>query len=83
MEFNDLLKKLKSYLDTEQLQSEDEGLSMVLKKLKKAELGLKELIACETEEEEREQMEQELNIVHSQRKKGIELLAKVRKEKKP
>ncbi len=83
MEFNKLLKKLKSYMDAdaEQLQQEDEGLSKVLKKLKKKENHLKELIASETDADEREILEQELNVIHSQRKKGIELLARVREEK--
>jgi len=77
-----LLKKLKSYLnaEAEQLQHEDEGLSKVLKKLKKKEGHLKELIAAEKDAEEREILEQELNIVHSQRKKGIGLLSEIRKK---
>jgi hypothetical protein len=81
MNFNKLLKKLKSYMDadTEQLQQEDEGLSKVLKKLKKKENLLKEEIAAETDDEERELMEQELKVIHSQRKKGIELLSSLRK----
>ena len=83
MGFNKLLKKLKSYMDAdaEQLQQEDEGLSKVLKKLKKKENHLKELIASEADADEREMLEQELNVIHSQRKKGIELLARVREEK--
>jgi len=87
MEFNKvlkkkLLKKLKSYLDSdaEHLRQKDEGLSKVLKKLKKKESHLKELIAAESDENEREMLEQELNVVHSQRQKGITLLATVRKK---
>lgn len=81
MKFNKLMKKLKSYLDADadQLQQEDEGLSKVLKKLKKKENLLKEEIAAESNDEEREQMEQELKVIHSQRKKGIELLSSLRK----
>jgi hypothetical protein len=84
MKFNKLLKKLKSYMDAdaEQLQQEDEGLSKVLKKLKIKENHLKELIASEADADEREMLEQELNVIHSQRKKGIELLTRVREEKK-
>ncbi|ATX81500.1 hypothetical protein Ga0123462_0630 [Mariprofundus ferrinatatus] len=88
MEFNKalkkkLLKKLKTYLNAEadQLQQEDEGLSKVLKKLKKKENHLKELIASETDADEREMLEQELDVVHSQRKKGITLLSTVRERK--
>jgi len=77
-----LLKKLKSYLDvdSEQLQQEDEGLSKVLKKLKKKEQHLKALITNEENDEEREMLQQELNVVHSQRKKGIALLSGMRKK---
>lgn len=88
MEFNKtlkkkLLKKLKSYMDAEaeQLQQEDEGLSKVLKKLKKKEKHIKALIASEADQEEREILEQELNVVHSQRKKGISLLSNMRKKR--
>ncbi len=79
-----LLKKLNSYInaEAEQLQHEDEGLSKVLKKLKKKEKHLDALIGAEKDAEEREMLEQELKIVHSQRKKGIELLSRVRQEGK-
>jgi len=82
MKFNKLLKKLKLYLDAdaEQLQQEDEGLSKVLKKLKKKEQALQSAIEKERDDEERELLEQELNIVHSQRKKGIGLLSEIRKK---
>lgn len=85
MKFNKLLKKLKLYIDAdaEQLQQEDKGLSTVLKKLKKKEDHLKARVAAESDDEERELLVQELNIVHSQRKKGIKLLARMRKEEKP
>jgi len=76
-----LLKKLKSYLDADagELQKEDEGLSKVLKRLKEKEEHLKLLVAAEMDKEEREILEQELSIVHSQRRKGIELLSSLRK----
>jgi len=87
MEFNKalkkkLLKKLKSYMnaEAEHLQQEDEGLSKVLKKLKKKESHLKELVAAESDADEREMLEQELKVVHSQRKKGISLLSSVRQK---
>ena len=82
MEFKSLLKKLKSYMDSdaEQLQKEDEGLSKVLKKLKQEEAKIKQQIATKIDDEERDQLQQELNIVHSQRKKGIALLSELRKK---
>ncbi|PJA32049.1 MAG: hypothetical protein CO187_06060 [Zetaproteobacteria bacterium CG_4_9_14_3_um_filter_53_7] len=84
MKFDKLLKKLKTYLnaDAEKLRKKDEGLSRVLKKLKKKERNLKVKIVAEAGSEERELLEQELNVVHSQRKKGIELLSSLRKESK-
>lgn len=77
-----LLKKLNSYInaEAEQLQHEDEGLSKVLKKLKKKEKHLDALIGAEKDAEEREMLEQELKVIHSQRKKGIALLSTVRKK---
>ncbi|NWF38034.1 hypothetical protein F3F96_02620 [Mariprofundus sp. NF] len=79
-----LLKKLKSYMnaEAEQIQQEDDGLSKVLKKLKKKEKHLESLIASERDKDEREMLEQELQVVHSQRKKGITLLSSVRKKGK-
>ena len=76
-----LLKKLKAYMnaDAENLKQQDEGLSKVLKKLKKKEKHLKRLIAAMADGEEREMLEQELKVVHSQRKKGIALLSSLRK----
>jgi len=77
-----LLKKLKSYMnaEAEQLQQEDDGLSKVLKKLKKKEKHLKTLIVAERDKDEREMLEQELKVIHSQRKKGITLLSSLRKK---
>ncbi|MBT4159876.1 MAG: hypothetical protein HOC70_01850 [Gammaproteobacteria bacterium] len=79
-----LLKKLKTYLsaDADDLRKKDDGLSKVLKKLKKKESHLKKLAAAESDAGEREYLEQELEVVHSQRKKGIKLLAEVRDQKR-
>ena len=84
MNFKKLLKKLKTYLneDAEKLRKKDDGLSKVLKKLKKKERRLKESISAEQDSEERELLKQELKVVHSQREKGIVLLSSLRKKKK-
>jgi len=76
-----LLKKLKSYMDAdaEKLREEDDGLTKVLKKLKKKEQHLKTLISAEKDKDDREMLEQELKVVHSQRKKGVKLLSSLRK----
>jgi len=83
MKFKKLLKKLKTYLDAdaEKLQKKDDGLSKVLKKLKKKERQLKALMEAEQDKDERELLEQELKVVHSQREKGIDLLSQTRKKK--
>lgn len=80
MKLRKLLKKLNDYLyeDEYKRHDRDEGLSKVLKKLKKKELQLQEEIACEMDEGERRLLEQELKIVHSQREKGVRLLAEAR-----
>ncbi len=82
LNFEELLKQLKSHMDRgiEELHLETEGLSSVLKKLKQEENEIKKQIAIEAGDEEREQLQQELNIVHSQRKKGRALLSRLRKK---
>ncbi|MDT8376219.1 MAG: hypothetical protein RQ867_05690 [Mariprofundaceae bacterium] len=81
MKLKKLLKKLAAYFDeprNRQLQT-DEGLSRVLKKLKRKEQKLQAAVEQERNAEERELLEQELKIVHSQREKGISLLSETRK----
>jgi len=80
MRLNKLLKKLDVFLHAEkqQLNDEEDALAKVLKKLKKKELKLQEAIDQEEDEEECKFLEQELKIVHSQRKKGIGLLSELR-----
>ena len=82
MKIKKLLKKLNAHLDKkkEQEMQSAEGLSKVLKKLKRKEQKLQKQIKNESAAEEREFIEQELKIVHSQRKKGIQLLSDLRKK---
>ena len=84
MKIKKLLKKLNAHLDKkkEQEMQSAEGLSKVLKKLKRKEQKLQKQIKNESDAEEREFIEQELKIVHSQRKKGIQLLSDLRKKDK-
>jgi len=56
--------------DLEQLEQQDDGLSKVLKKLKRKENHLKQLIAEESGADEREILQRELNVVHSQRRRA-------------
>jgi len=80
MKLKKLLKKLNGYLqeDHQQKREKDEGLSKVLKKLKKKEMKLKRDIEDEKDETERKLLEQELLIVHGQREKGIAMLSEMR-----
>jgi len=80
MKLKKLLNKLNAYFNqsVEQTLQTDEGLSKVLKKLKKKELKLQEQLDQERNPEVREIIEQELKIVHRQRQKGIELLSELR-----
>ena len=82
MKLKKLLKKLNAYFDqtAEQKLQTDEGLSKVLKKLKRKEQQLQSALEQECNAEESELLEQELQIVHSQRKKGIALLSEIRKK---
>ena len=82
MKLKKLLKKLNAHIDKkkEQDMQAAEGLSKVLKKLKRKEQKLQKQLENESDADERELIEQELNIVHSQRKKGIQLLSDIRKK---
>lgn len=84
MKIKKLLKRLSSYLDqsNDQLREQDDGLSKVLKKLKKKQTIIVEQIASEMNDVKREKLEQNLKIVRSQRKKGIALLSEIREKKK-
>jgi len=80
MKLSKLLKRLNDHLNMEKQQEHDrdEGLCKVLKKLKKKELKLHKKIEAEMDEDERRLLEQELQIVHSQREKGIRILSGMR-----
>jgi len=82
MKLKKLLKKLNAHIDKkkEQDMQAAEGLSKVLKKLKRKEQKLQKQLENESDADERELIEQELKIVHSQRKKGIQLLSDIRKK---
>ena len=82
MKLKKLLKKLNAHIDKkkEQDMQAAEGLSKVLKKLKRKEQKLQKQLENESDADERELTEQELKIVHSQRKKGIQLLSDLRKK---
>lgn len=80
MKLKKLLKKLGVYLheDRQKTSEKLDGLSRVLKKLKKKEQKLQAEVEAEAGEAERKLLEQELKIVHGQREKGIALLSEMR-----
>lgn len=54
----------------------------ILKKLKKKENELKKKIEHESNEKEREQIKKELAIIYAQRRKGIQTIKQLKKDKK-
>ncbi|MGD2119636.1 MAG: hypothetical protein PVG66_14860 [Chromatiales bacterium] len=71
-----LLARLSGFLSGDSLEKKEhrKELKSVLKKLKAKEKELREICKTITDEQEREQMEKEIDILHAQRKKGIKLL---------
>ena len=83
MKLKKALEAVNSYFDLEgSLSKEQEkGLDKVLKKLNKKELSLQEKLAVETDSIKLKHLEQALKVIHLQRKKGMQLLSIMRKEK--
>jgi len=76
-----MLKIVKRFLtaDKEKQYEHTKCFSDVLKKLKKKENHLKNKLKDENNEKNRKQIKKELEIVHAQRKKGIDALKKLKK----
>lgn len=83
MKLKKALVAVNSYFDLEgSLSKEQEkGLDKVLKKLNKKELSLQEKLAAETDSIKLKHLKQALKVIHLQRKKGMQLLSIMRKEK--
>ena len=81
MKLKKLLKRL-NFFDAHagQLKESEEGLSKVIKKLQQKEAMLKAEISSETDDDERELLQQELSVIVSQIRKGAELLARIREK---
>ena len=82
MDLNDLLDKLSGMLQPEAMNKKHyrKKLKDLLKDLKHKEVKLKEkLEACE-DERKRKRLIKELEIVHTQRKKGIEALENTKED---
>ncbi len=76
-----MLKIVKRFLsaDKEKQYEHTKCFRDVLKKLKKKEIDLKHKLKHENNEKNRKQIKKELEIVHAQRKKGIDALKKLKK----
>ena len=71
-----LIEKLKIFfnLDARKRKKQQSDIKDILKKLKKRERELKERLANEKNTEKRNRIQQKIDIVYAQRKKGIKLI---------
>ncbi len=71
-----LLEKLKIFFDSDAREREKQKSDVkdILKKLKKRERHLKEKLDGENDEEKRNRIQQKIDVVYAQRKKGIALI---------
>ena len=71
-----LFKMAEQYLDgdAKKLKNQKACIKEILKKLKKKERTLKANLAVEKSAKERKHIEQDLNIIFAQRKKGLKTL---------
>ncbi|AKH20293.1 hypothetical protein [Sedimenticola thiotaurini] len=77
-----LLEKLADYLSLDQRnqRKKREKIREVLKQLREKEHQLKARIEREQDEEKRLQLTRELDIMHAQRTKGVEMLKQLQQE---
>ena len=75
MKTKKLLEKLKGHLNAERREqlSKYDSIKKILRKLKKKEIILKEQLNDEDDEEVREQLQKELDVIFAQRQKGVGL----------
>ena len=71
-----LLDKLKRFFDADEREREKQrsDIKDILKKLKKKERKLKEKLDSEKNTEKRNRIQQEIDVIYAQRKKGIKLI---------
>lgn len=76
MKHKKLLDKLKAFFDSDEREREKQksDIKDILKKLKKKERKLKEKLGDENNTEKRNHIQQEIDIIYAQRKKGIKLI---------
>ena len=83
MGLNTLLDKLGDMLQPEAQEKKHyrKKLKALLKDLKQKEMKLKDKFEATEDERKRNRLEKELEIVHTQRKKGIKALEETKKDK--
>ncbi|MBC8210049.1 MAG: hypothetical protein H8E21_03205 [Gammaproteobacteria bacterium] len=77
-----LLKRLADFFDMDVRAREQrkEELSELLTRLKQKEVSLKEELEQEKKENAIKKLEQKIDVVHTQRKKGVKILLELRNE---
>ena len=80
MKLKKALRKLSQYLDADQREqlAQYDSIKKVLKKLKSKRNQLREKIELIEDDEERQQIQNKLDIVNAQRKKGVKLLKELK-----
>jgi len=83
MKSKKLLEILKEYLGIERREqiAKYDSMKLVLKKLKKKENALKDKLKNELDEKIHSQLKKEMDVLSAQRKKGVEMLKKLKDEK--
>jgi len=76
-----MLKKVEEFIDSDKKQQceQKDSIKEILKKLKKKRSAIKEKLAVEDNEDKREKMQKQLDIIFVQRKKGLKVLKKLMK----
>ena len=71
-----LLEKLRIFFDSDARERENQKADVkdILKKLKKKERNLKDKLDAENDAEKRNRIQQKIDVVYAQRKKGIALI---------
>jgi predicted nucleotidyltransferase len=71
-----LLEKLKAFFDSDARERDKQksDIKDILKKLKKKERNLKEKFDAEDDVEKRNRIQQKIDVIYAQRKKGIKLI---------
>ncbi|MBL4865477.1 MAG: hypothetical protein JKY67_03775 [Pseudomonadales bacterium] len=80
MKLKKALRKLSQYMDADQREqlAQYDSIKKVLKKLKSKRNQLREKIELIEDDEERQQIQNKLDIVNAQRKKGVKLLKELK-----